>query len=508
MSFSLIDDVANQWATSVSSRSISYPAAMLLDLIFEVVGATTVGSRNADTIKNGIIPLSAFGGNAGVQMLGFTCAVAAAGAWVLWCTRHSAHVSSTYSLISAVAGVGVALAGANNVQWGWNGGQGMGAIFSGLVMAPVVSAGFGATIFLLIKYLVHARKNPALWAVYTSPFWFLIASTICTLSIVYKGSPSLGLDKKEPWYIATVALGTGFGVALLSALFFMPYIYTVIIKKDYTLPWYMFVLGPLLYRRPAPEDADAHAPNVPKYAVVQHDAELSTEEATADGSSEKKTDGEESTSIKGAVVAEVKEKTYEELVAEGEARLHAKLRTKSGPIGWAMRYLHNNPYGRGRIYEWHNMVIAVKRVPAMITVALLYGVNYDIHAAQVGVQGTPDGERMARVYSYAIKYPDEVEHTYSFIQIITACTAAFAHGANDVGNSVGPWAVIYTAWSTGDVTKAKATVEVWQLAVMSLTISFGLLTYGYNIMKGKICARRLPTPLCVRSFVLTKLLRF
>ena len=59
--------------------------------------------------------------------------------------------------------------------------------------------------------------------------------------------------------------------------------------------------------------------------------------------------------------------------------------------------------------------------------------SYDIHAAQTGISGTPDGERMARVYSYAEKYPNEVEHTYSFVQILTACTASFAHGANDIG---------------------------------------------------------------------------
>jgi sodium-dependent phosphate transporter len=125
------NDVANAWATSVSSRSISYRWAMVLGTVFEMLGAITVGARTADTIKNGIIKPEVFRNNAGVQMLAFTCALAAASSWVMWCTRHSAHVSSTYSLISAVAGVGVAVAGASQVQWGWNGGKGMGAIFAG-----------------------------------------------------------------------------------------------------------------------------------------------------------------------------------------------------------------------------------------------------------------------------------------------------------------------------------------------------------------------------------------
>jgi sodium-dependent phosphate transporter len=120
----------------------------------------------------------------------------------------------------------------------------------------------------------------------------------------------------------------------------------------------------------------------------------------------------------------------------------------------------------------------------MIIVGALYGLHYDIHAAQSGIHGTPEGDRMERVYACAKKYPNEVEHTFSFIQVLTACTASFAHGANDIGNSVGPWAVLYGAWKTGSAAESEADVAVWQLAVLSATISIGLITYGYNIMKG------------------------
>ncbi|KAI1922239.1 hypothetical protein LOZ12_000594 [Ophidiomyces ophidiicola] len=486
------NDVANSWATSVSSRSISYRQAMIFGTIFEMLGAITVGARTAETIKNGIIPSSAFRGDAGVQMLAFTCALAAASSWVMWCTRHSAHVSSTYSLISAVAGVGVATVGVNKVQWGWNNGKGLGAIFAGLGMAPAISAGFAACIFMLIKLVVHMRKNPVRWAVYTSPFFFLIAGTICTLSIVYKGSPNLGLNKRPPWYVAAVTMGTGGGVALLAAIFFVPFVHAKVIKKDYTLKWWMFVMGPLLFKRPAPPDADQA--RVPNYAVVQEDEEEDHNPASPSKTSTSEYDnnkeiGEapaqkpENEHAKDLAMVDAPGPTYKELVAQGEAKLHAKLRKKKGPIGWAMRTLHENPMGPGQIYEFSNMKILAKRIPAMIVCGALYGLHYDIHAAQTGIAGTPDGKRMQRVYAHAEKYPNEVEHTYSFVQILTACTASFAHGANDIGNSVGPWAVIYSAWNTGNAAASKAPVPVWQLAVLSATISVGLITYGYNIMK-------------------------
>ncbi|KAH7161160.1 putative sodium/phosphate symporter [Dactylonectria macrodidyma] len=476
------NDVANAWATSVSSRSISYRQAMIFGTIFEMLGAITVGARTADTIKNGIIPNEAFQGNAGVQMLAFTCALAAASTWVMWCTKHSAHVSSTYSLISAVAGVGVATAGASQVQWGWNDGKGLGAIFAGLGMAPAISACFGATIFMLIKLVVHVRKNPVPWAVWTSPFFFLIAGTICTLSIVYKGSPNLGLGKKPSWYVASITVGTGVGVAILAAVFFVPFIYCKILKRDYTLKWYMCIKGPLLFRRECPSDsAEAH---VPDYAVVQHESEDDVSTHSPDSITEvpenrRTSNGNE----KGLVVAEANHATYKEIMEQAQKKFHARLRKKSGPLGWAMRTLHENPMGPGQMYELNNIRTLLIRIPAMVTCGLLYGLHYDIHAAQSGLSGTPEGERMDRVYAHAKKYSNEVEHTYSFVQVLTACTASFAHGANDIGNSVGPWAVIYGAWKTGNAAEAKAAVPVWQLAVLSATISLGLVTYGYNIMK-------------------------
>ncbi|OAA55219.1 Phosphate transporter [Niveomyces insectorum RCEF 264] len=492
------NDVANSWATSVSSRSISYRQAMVLGTVFEMLGAITVGARTADTIKNGIIPNTAFQNNAGVQMLAFTCALAASSSWVMWCTRHSAHVSSTYSLISAVAGVGVATVGAANVKWGWNDGKGMGAIFAGLGIAPIISGGFAAAIFMLIKLVVHIRKNPVRWAVWTSPFFFLIAGTICTLSIVYKGSPSLGLASKPPWYIAAVTMGVGGGLFVLSWIFFVPYLHTRILRRDSGVKWYHVPLGPLLFKRPLP--AEAAIAVVPDYAVVHKDEFDDDDDNAAGGIAATGLPVSNDGSLKGEntidqekqinnnnIVASAAnvgpEPTYQELMAAGQARFHARLRKGRGPLGWAMRTLHDNPMGPGQIYELHNLKNLAKRIPAMAVCGVLYGMHYDIHAAQTGVAGTPDGRRMERVYEHAEKYPNEVEHTYSFVQVITACCASFAHGSNDIGNSVGPWAVIYSAWHTGTAAASKAPVPVWQLAVLSGCLSIGLITYGYNIMK-------------------------
>ncbi|KAG6024879.1 hypothetical protein E4U41_001663 [Claviceps citrina] len=383
-------------------------------------------------------------------------------------------------------------------------------------MAPAIAAVFAAAIFMLIKLVVLVRRNPIPWAVWTSPFFFLLAGVVCTLSVVYKGSPRLGLDKRPAWFIAAVTLGVGFGLFVLSALFFVPYVHAKVMKKDYTVALRHVVLGPLLFKRQPPADAvDAKVPN---YAVCQHGDDHDSPgdgDARADeGPFDPKNDHPEkpgqptsdsgrnstnntnnstnntnnntntnNTNTKKLILAECHQDGYRRILFEARERHHAKLRRGRGPLAWAMRTLRANPMGAGSLYEKHNMVAACKRLPATVVAALLYGMHYDIHGAQVGIEGTPEGRRMQRVYECAKKYPNEVEYLYSFVQIITACTASFAHGANDVGNAVGVWAAMYSAWSTGKALSSSSPVELWQIAVMALTICAGFITYGYNIMK-------------------------
>lgn len=76
-----------------------------------------------------------------------------------------------------------------------------------------------------------------------------------------------------------------------------------------------------------------------------------------------------------------------------------------------------------------NMWIVLRhRVYPFVYKALTHGSAVDIHALQAGQEGTKDGERMRKIYDRAKQYPNETEHLYSFMQVMTACTASFAHG--------------------------------------------------------------------------------
>ncbi|KAL2351756.1 phosphate transporter family-domain-containing protein [Cryomyces antarcticus] len=79
-------------------------------------------------------------------------------------------------------------------------------------------------------------------------------------------------------------------------------------------------------------------------------------------------------------------------------------------------------------------------------------------------------------------FDNKTEHLFSFLQVLTAATASFAHGANDVSNAIGPLAAIYLIWNTGKLS-SKSPVPVWVLVYGGGAIVIGLWTYGYNIMR-------------------------
>ncbi|MDT8318175.1 MAG: inorganic phosphate transporter [bacterium] len=75
-----------------------------------------------------------------------------------------------------------------------------------------------------------------------------------------------------------------------------------------------------------------------------------------------------------------------------------------------------------------------------------------------------------------------VEGAFRKLQIITACYMAFAHGANDVANAIGPLAAIFSISST-HVVSMKVPVPIWILVLGGTGIIIGLATWGYKVIE-------------------------
>ncbi|MCD6461616.1 MAG: inorganic phosphate transporter, partial [Thermoplasmata archaeon] len=77
---------------------------------------------------------------------------------------------------------------------------------------------------------------------------------------------------------------------------------------------------------------------------------------------------------------------------------------------------------------------------------------------------------------------DRVEALFRKLQIITSCYVAFAHGANDVANAIGPVAGVFQAIQSQSVV-LQTDVPVYLLLMGGVGISIGVFTWGYRVMK-------------------------
>ncbi len=75
-----------------------------------------------------------------------------------------------------------------------------------------------------------------------------------------------------------------------------------------------------------------------------------------------------------------------------------------------------------------------------------------------------------------------VENIFVYLQIITACFMALAHGSNDVANAIGPMAAIVNVLRGVPIIDA-GTVPVWLLLLGGVGIVIGLATWGWRVIE-------------------------
>ena len=87
-----------------------------------------------------------------------------------------------------------------------------------------------------------------------------------------------------------------------------------------------------------------------------------------------------------------------------------------------------------------------------------------------------------------------VEKSFIPLQILSACLVAFAHGANDVSNAIGPVAAVISVLNTQSL-HCPSTIPPWLLALGGIGIVMGLATWGWRVIEtiGKKITELTPT---------------
>lgn len=154
-----------------------------------------------------------------------------------------------------------------------------------------------------------------------------------------------------------------------------------------------------------------------------------------------------------------------------------------------------SPYKRAKLYApW---LLAVVFIVLLLSVLFkgLKGLKLDLDFLEalyvalpvslaVGFGGKALLKALERRNSQWLKGSEreKVERLFGYLQILTACYVAFAHGANDVANAIGPLAAIWSIVQTHSVLM-DFDVPMWMLTVGGLAVGGGLFFYGPKVME-------------------------
>ncbi|CAI4056203.1 Pho89p SKDI_02G4020 [Saccharomyces kudriavzevii IFO 1802] len=447
------NDVANSFASSISSRSLKYWQAMILAGICEFLGAVLAGARVSGTIKNNIIDSSIFTNDPAVLMLTMTSALIGSSCWLTFATVIGMPVSTTHSIVGGTIGAGIAAGGARGVVWGWSG---VSQIIASWFIAPILAGIIAAIVFsisrfsvLEVRSLERSIKNALLLV------GVLVFATfsILTMLIVWKGSPNLHLDDLSGTETAVSIVLTGAIASVIYFIFFYPFYRRKVLDQDWTLKLIDIFRGPSFYLKSTddiPPMPEGHQLTIDYYEGRR---DLGTAVEVED--EENKSASNCNDSVKN------KEDIQEVDLVRTETEPETKLTTKQ--------------------YWWSLLKQGPKKWPRLFWLVISHGWTQDVIHAQVNDKDMLSGD-LKGMYKRSKFYDNRVEYIYSVLQAITAATMSFAHGANDVANATGPLSAVYEIWKT-NTTAAKSEVPVWVLAYGGVALVIGCWTYGYNIIK-------------------------
>ena len=217
------NDVANAYATSIGSKSLTVRQAVILASIFEAGGAILMGSHVTKTIRKGIADYQCFEDDPGSLMYGSMWVCFSVGVWLFIASKYEMPVSTTHSCVGGMIGMTLALKGPKCVIWYAEKDTfpyigGVGGIVASWIVSPVFSAILSSSLFGFLRCSFLRSENS--FSISKIAFPLLVGTTITlnTFYIVYKGAKGLGLDDTP----LDVACAWAFGLGGVSAVGIYP----------------------------------------------------------------------------------------------------------------------------------------------------------------------------------------------------------------------------------------------------------------------------------------------
>jgi inorganic phosphate transporter, PiT family len=176
------NDVSNAMGTSVGSRALTMKQAILIAMVFEFAGAYLAGGEVTETIRSGIVQISAFEGRPDLLVYGMLSSLLAAGIWLFIASTRGWPVSTTHSIVGAIIGFAAVGVSVDAVQWNQVTG-----IVASWVVTPVIAGAIAFAIFTSVQYLILDTEDPFANAKRYVPFYMFAVGFFLSMVTILKG---------------------------------------------------------------------------------------------------------------------------------------------------------------------------------------------------------------------------------------------------------------------------------------------------------------------------------
>jgi solute carrier family 20 (sodium-dependent phosphate transporter) len=414
------NDVANAFASTVASKSLTLKQAIIAAAIFEFSGAYFLGAHVTNTIRSKIFDVTLYDDEPQVIILGMFTSITTATVVLLVATYMELPVSTTHTMVGSIMGFSIAAKGFDSIDW-----DVVSQIFISWLVSPLVSGILAYSFFYTIRSCVLQNENAFERAYYTFPIVLFFGVGIDMFFVLNKSTSNLKSADSNTFILTTLGIAGASGVVA-------------------ALLW-VFVLGPICKRRvealleepdSTPISNNSSRRERSEQAVDRQNNDEEANEYDIDNDTVDK-DEERDTVVnspsESAPHADVADVATEEL--------------KNGFAKMAQTFADNT-------------------------------YNQDLQAITLA-----ENQRAAEIWDAGEVYDPHTEQLFTYIQVFTACLNSFAHGANDVANAIAPISAMVQIYQTGGLVQSNSRVDRWILAYGGIGIVIGLVFYGYRVMK-------------------------
>jgi phosphate/sulfate permease len=213
-------DVANSFASTVASGSLTLKQAVIVAGIFEFSGAILLGASVTTTIRSKIFDPDAYAGQEDIVMLGMFTSLLTGTIMLLVATHYGLPVSTTHTVVGCIMGFSIAAKGFSSISW-----DVAIKIWISWAVSPIATGIIAFVFFFFVRTFILGHDTHSFNRAYLLfPVVLLIGIGIDLFYILYKGMNNLAfMENAELYIILPVAFGVGAACGLIWILFVGPW---------------------------------------------------------------------------------------------------------------------------------------------------------------------------------------------------------------------------------------------------------------------------------------------